>query len=333
MGKSALITGITGQDGVYLASFLARRGYRVVGTTRQWSRWRERLEDPVSPLAGVAEACDVRETDIRDLGALASVLEETNPSEIYHLAGFSRIVDFFHKPRESFESSVGVLFSLLDWIRSSESGARLFFAGSSEVFGASEPPQSEETPCRPSSPYGATKLFGWNLLKTFREHEDLFLVCGVLFNHESPMRAEDFVTRKIAKAVAEIKAGLRQHVDLGNLAVRRDWGFAGEYVEAMWMMLQAPVPRDYVIATGVSHSVQEFCEEAFGYVGLDWTRHVRKDASLVRPGEAPEMRGETRRIKDSLGWRSRVCFSELVRIMVDADACRLVVLKNSSRSS
>jgi GDPmannose 4,6-dehydratase len=314
----ALITGITGQDGSYLAEFLLEKGYQVWGMIRRAST------ENVSRIAHIVDKITLVQGDLLDQLSLISVLEETRPAEVYNLAAQSFVPTSWRQPVLTAEFTAIGVTRMLEAIRSVDPSIRFYQASSSEMFGlAAEIPQSEGTPFHPRSPYGVAKVYGHFATVNYREAYDLFAVSGILFNHESPRRGIEFVSRKISDGVARIKLGLADELRLGNLDARRDWGFAGDYVEAMWQMLQQSEPRDYVVATGVEHSVRDFVETAFRRVGLDWNAHVVIDSALMRPAEVDHLVGDASRARADLGWEGRVSFSELVVMMVDADLGRL----------
>ncbi len=319
-GKKALITGITGQDGSYLAEFLLAKGYEVHGLIRRastfnTSRINHLYVDPHEPGARFF----LHYGDICDSGQLSHLIYNLKPEEIYHLAAQSHVRVSFDMPEFTGDVSGLGATRLLEAIRRSGIDTRFYQASSSELFGASPPPQNEETPMQPRSPYAAAKLYAYWMVRNYREAYGLYAVNGILFNHESPRRGETFVTRKITRALARIKLGLQQKLYLGNLEARRDWGYAPDYVEAMWLMLQQDTPEDFVIATGEAHSVQEFLEEAFAYQDLDWRQYVEIDPRYFRPTEVESLLGDASKARQRLGWQSKVTFSELVRLMVDAD--------------
>jgi GDPmannose 4,6-dehydratase len=319
--KRALITGITGQDGSYLAELLLKKGYEVHGIIRRastfnTSRIDHLYQDP--HIHGVR--LFLHYGDLSDSVNLVKLLYDLQPEEIYHLGAQSHVRVSFDIPEYTADITAVGTIRILEAIRETKVKTRFYQASSSEMFGkAHEIPQRESTPFHPRSPYGAAKVFSYWATVNYRESYNLFACNGILFNHESPRRGETFVTRKISRAVAYIKAGLQTKLFLGNLDAKRDWGYAPEYVEAMWMMLQQDTPDDFVIATGETHSVREFCEEAFGYVGLDWEKYVAIDQRYLRPAEVDLLIGDASKAKQVLGWSPRVKFKELVRIMVDAD--------------
>jgi GDPmannose 4,6-dehydratase len=310
----ALITGITGQDGSYLAEFLLEKGYDVHGLVRRsssFNTWR---------IDHIRERLQLHYGDLVDQNSLVRSLEAIAPDEIYNLAAQSHVKVSFEMPEYTASvTALGVL-RLLDAARELASPARIYQAGSSEMYGlVQETPQTERTPFHPRSPYGVSKVFGHWLAVNYREGYGMHVSNGILFNHESPRRGENFVTRKITMGVAAIKKGRTRELRLGNLDAKRDWGFAGDYVEAMWRMLQQDRPDDYVVATGETHSVREFLEEAFSYAGLDWHAHVVVDPRYFRPAEVDILLGDASKARGVLGWRPQVTFKELVRLMVDAD--------------
>jgi GDPmannose 4,6-dehydratase len=318
MTRTALITGITGQDGSYLAEYLLSLGYRVVGMTRRSSTVTvERIEH-------IIDQIELIQGDLLDQASLGYAVRETEPDEVYNLAAQSFVPTSWNQPVLTGEFTALGVTRLLETIRQVNPGIRYYQASSSEMFGkVAEVPQHELTRLHPRSPYGVAKVYGHWITVNYRESYDLFAVSGILFNHESPRRGLEFVTRKVTDAVARIKHGLSDRLRLGNLDARRDWGFAGDYVRAMHMMLQRDSPTDYVIATGNTHSVRELCEAAFSHVGLDWDRYVEVDQSLVRPAEVDLLVGNATKARDELGWAPSVDFDGLVRMMVDADLERV----------
>ena len=321
----ALVTGVTGQDGSYLAEFLLAKGYEVHGTTRRTSldntgRLRGILADPAS-----AERLQLHTSDVTDGASLVRLLEATQPDEIYNLAAQTHVAVSFEVPEQTMQTTGLGPLRLLEGLRSLGSTARFYQASSSEMFGSAPVPQSEHSPLRPRSPYGCAKALGHCLVSSYREAYGLFAVSGILFNHESPRRGETFVTRKITRGVADIRAGRTGVLRLGNLDARRDWGFAGDYVEAMWLMLQQDEPEDYVVGTGVAHSVRQFCELAFGQAGLRWEDHVRTDPRFVRPAELDHLVADPTKANRDLSWKPKVDFEGLVSMMVEADIRRELV--------
>jgi GDPmannose 4,6-dehydratase len=318
MAKRAIITGITGQDGSYLAELLLDQGYSVTGMVRRASTpnlWRiEHLLDRIT----------LRPADLLDQLSLVRIIQDVRPHEFYNLAAMSFVPASWDQPLLTGEyNSMGVT-RILEAIRQIDAGIRVYQASSSEMYGrVREIPQTEVTPFYPRSPYGVSKVFGHYITVNYRESYGIFAVSGILFNHESPRRGLEFVTRKVTDGVARIKLGLADHVSLGNLDACRDWGFAGDYVRAMWLMLQQEKADDYVIATGKSHSVRQLVEVAFGHAGLDWERYVRLDPALLRPAEVDHLVGDSGKARHLLGWEPRVDFEQLVTMMVDADLERL----------
>jgi GDPmannose 4,6-dehydratase len=314
----ALITGVTGQDGSYLAEFLLSKGYEVVGVVRRTSHHSyERIEHLLERIQVVA-------ADLLDQHSLTVVLQETRPDEVYNLAAQSYVPTSWTQPVLTGEFTALGVTRILEAVRLVHPGARFYQASSSEMFGrVTETPQREGTPFYPRSPYGVAKVYGHWITVNYRESYNLYAVSGILFNHESPRRGIEFVTRKVTDGVARIKLGLAQEIPLGNLDARRDWGFAGDYVEAMWRMLQQPTPQDYVVGTGQTHSVRDLVEAAFGHVGLDWRKHVKSDPRYMRPAEVDLLQADPAKAKRELGWTPTVGFRELVAMMVDADLERL----------
>src|SRR4051795_4384732 len=325
MAKRALITGITGQDGSYLAELLLEKGYEVFGTARRLSApnsWRiDHLLDRVTLLPA----------DLLDQLSLLKVIEQVRPQELYNLAAMSFVPASWDQPMLTGEFNSQGVTRVLDAVRRVDPAIRFYQASSSEMFGkVREVPQTEITPFYPRSPYGVSKVFGHYITVNYRESYDLFAVSGILFNHESPRRGLEFVTRKITDGVARIKLGLSDTLSLGNLDAQRDWGFAGDYVQAMWLMLQQERADDYVIATGISHSVRQLVETAFTHVGLDWNKHVTLDPKLVRPAEVEHLIGDNAKACAALGWKPKVDFTALVKMMVDADVTRVAAEPRSA---
>lgn len=319
--KKALITGITGQDGSYLAELLLSKGYEVYGIIRRSSSFNTGRIDPIyrDPHAANIHLRLVY-GDLNDASSLNKLIRTIQPDEIYNLGAQSHVRVSFDIPEYTAEITGLGTIRLLEAIRESGLNPKFYQASSSEMFGkVQEVPQRETTPFYPRSPYGAAKLYGHWITVNYREAYNMFACSGILFNHESPRRGETFVTRKITKAAARIKLGLQEDLYLGNLDAKRDWGFAGDYVEAMWLMLQQPVPDDYVIATGETHTVREFLEVAFGHLGLDWKGHVKIDPRYYRPTEVDLLIGDASYAKKSLGWEPKVRFKELTIMMVEAD--------------
>lgn len=320
--KKALITGITGQDGSYLTELLLSKGYEVHGLIRRASTFNTRRIDHLyHDPHGNGEKVNLflHYGDMTASGTLLEVIYNVQPEEIYNLGAQSHVRVSFDMPEYTADVTGMGTIRLLDAIRRSGIQSRFYQASSSEMFGGANPPQNENTPFEPRSPYAAAKLYAYWMTRNYRDGYAMFTSNGILFNHESPRRGETFVTRKITRALAAIMAGKQQHLYLGNLDSRRDWGYAPEYVEAMWLMLQQDAPDDYVIGTGEAHTVREFLQEAFGYVGLDWNDYVRIDPRYYRPTEVDYLLADTSRAAEKLGWRPKVCFRDLVRIMVDAD--------------
>ncbi|MEW2162170.1 GDP-mannose 4,6-dehydratase [Streptomyces sp. NPDC007084] len=320
MTKTALITGVTGQDGSYLAELLLSKGYRVHGLVRRSSSFNTERIDHIYQGPQEAERRFVlHHADLSDGVALVNLLREIQPDEVYNLGAQSHVRVSFDAPLYTGDvTGLGAL-RLLEAIRASGVETRIYQASSSEMFGSTPPPQNEDTPFHPRSPYGAAKVFGYWATVNYREAYGMFAVNGILFNHESPRRGETFVTRKITRAVARIKAGLQDRLYLGNLDAVRDWGYAPEYVDAMWRMLQHDEPTDYVVATGVPATVRQFVETAFTHAGLDWNEHVRYDPKYERPSEVDALIGDASKAQELLGWKPTVLVEELARIMVDAD--------------
>jgi GDPmannose 4,6-dehydratase len=314
----ALITGVTGQDGSYLAELLLAKGYEVVGVVRRTSHHSyERIEHLLERIQVVA-------ADLLDQHSLTVVLQETRPDEVYNLAAQSYVPTSWTQPVLTGEFTALGVTRILEAIRLVHPTAKFYQASSSEMFGrVTETPQRETTPFYPRSPYGVAKVYGHWITVNYRESYNLYAVSGILFNHESPRRGIEFVTRKVTDGVARIKLGLAKQIPLGNLDARRDWGFAGDYVEAMWRMLQQPSPQDYVVGTGQTHSVRDLVEAAFGHVGLDWREHVTSDPRYMRPAEVDLLQADPGKAKRELQWSPKVNFRELVSMMVDADLERL----------
>jgi GDPmannose 4,6-dehydratase len=316
-GRRALITGVTGQDGSYLAELLLEKSYEVYGMMRRASTESvERIEHLVDRI-GLVQA------DLLDPTSLDGALREIGPHEVYNLAAQSFVPTSWRQPVLTAEFTAVGVTRMLEAIRAVDPEIRFYQASSSEMFGRATPPQNEQTPFHPRSPYGVAKVYGHFITVNYRESYGLFAVSGILFNHESPRRGLEFVTRKISDGVARIKLGLADELRLGNLDAKRDWGFAGDYVDAMWRMLQRDEARDYVVATGEAHSVREFVEVAFEHVGLEPERYVTIDPSLIRPAEVDHLVGDASRARAELGWEPRLPFRELIEMMVDADLARL----------
>jgi GDPmannose 4,6-dehydratase len=312
---TALITGITGQDGSYLAELLLDKGYDVHGLVRRSSMLARTRIDHLH----AHERLSLHYGDLTDGVSLVNLVREIRPDEVYNLGAMSHVRVSFEMPDYTASTNAIGTLRLLEAIRAARLECRFYQASTSEMFGLTPPPQDEESKFHPRSPYGSSKLQAHWVTINYREAYDLFAVSGILFNHESPRRGENFVTRKITKAVAAIEAGVEDHVTLGNLAAIRDWGFAPEYVEGMWLMLQQDEPEDFVLATGEGHSVEEFCEASFSHVGLDWREHVRFDESFTRPAEVSALVGRADKAQQKLGWKAHTKALDLARLMVDAD--------------
>jgi len=314
----ALVTGVTGQDGSYLAELLLAKGYEVAGMVRRTSHHSyERIEHLLDRVQIVA-------ADLLDQHSLTQVLQETRPDEVYNLAAQSYVPTSWTQPVLTGEFTALGVTRILEAVRLVHPSARFYQASSSEMFGrVLETPQSERTPFYPRSPYGVAKAYGHWITVNYRESYGIYAVSGILFNHESPRRGIEFVTRKVTDGVARIKLGLAKELRLGNLDARRDWGFAGDYVDAMWRMLQQPEAQDYVIGTGATHSVRELVQAAFGHVGLDWEKHVVVDPRFIRPAEVDLLQADPSKARAELGWEPKVSFEELVAMMVEADLARL----------
>ena len=318
MRKRAIITGVTGQDGSYLAELLLEKGYDVYGVVRRASTtnyWR---------IESILDRIEIRAADLLDQLSLIRVIDEVKPHEFYNLAAMSFVPASWDQPMLTGEFNSQGVTRVLEAVRQVDPKIRIYQASSSEMYGkVREVPQTELTPFYPRSPYGVSKVFGHYITVNYRESYDLFAVSGILFNHESPRRGLEFVTRKVTDGVARIKLGLADSLGLGNLDAQRDWGYAGDYVKAMWLMLQQDRADDYVIATGVSHSVRQLVEVAFGHVNLDWRQYVRQDPRFLRPAEVDHLIGDASKAHAALGWRPEVDFPTLIRMMVDADVERL----------
>ncbi len=324
MKKRALITGITGQDGSYLAEFLLKKGYEIYGMVRRSSSTNTSRIDGCLASKGAKRGLRLVYGDLNDASSIHRIVELARPQEIYNLAAQSHVKVSFEIPEYTSEvTALGVL-RILEAIRETGVRTKFYQASSSELYGRTQiVPQNENTPFKPVSPYAVAKLFAYWATVNYREGYGLFACNGILFNHESPRRGETFVTRKITKAVARIKKGLQDYLYLGNLEAQRDWGYAKDYVEAMWLILQQEKPDDYVIATGETHSVREFAQEAFACAGLDYKKHVRIDKRYLRPLEVGHLRGDFSKARKKLGWKPKTSFKELVRLMVDADRAAL----------
>jgi GDPmannose 4,6-dehydratase len=325
IAKTALITGITGQDGSYLAEFLLEQGYRVVGMTRRSSF------DATGRIAHLRDRIELIQGDLLDQASLVSALRDVAPSEVFNLAAQSFVPTSWNQPVLTGEFTALGVTRMLEAIRQVDPGMRFYQASSSEMFGkVREVPQNESTPFHPRSPYGVAKAYAHFLTVNYRESYDLFAVSGILFNHESPRRGLEFVSRKVTDGAARIALGLATELRMGNLDAQRDWGFAGDYVRAMWLMLQQPEPGDYVIATGVAHSVRDLCRLAFERVGLDYDRYVVVDPALYRPAEVDHLRGDISKARAAFGWEPTVTFADLIAMMVDADVARHEALQRAA---
>jgi GDPmannose 4,6-dehydratase len=318
MSRRALVTGITGQDGAYLAEFLLKQGYAVHGMVRRAStEGFERMEH-------IRARLQLHQADLLDQLSIVTLLNEVRPHEVYNLAAQSFVPTSFSQPLMTAEFTALGVTRVLEAIRLVDPTIRFYQASSSEMFGrVQQEPQNENTPFWPRSPYGVAKAYGHWITVNYRESYGMFACSGILFNHESPLRGKEFVTRKVTDAAARIKLGLQSRLQLGNLDAQRDWGFAGDYVEAMWLMLQQDTPEDYVIATGIKHSVRELVDTAFRHVGLDWQEYVDVDQSLMRPADVSTLCGDASKARKRLGWTPKMSFAELVAMMVDADLERV----------
>jgi GDPmannose 4,6-dehydratase len=318
MTKRALITGITGQDGSYLAELLVEKGYQVTGVVRRSSApnlWR---------IQHLLDRIELKPADLLDQLSLIRLVDEVRPQELYNLAAMSFVPASWDQPMLTGEFNAQGVTRVLEAIRQVDTKIKLYQASSSEMFGkVREVPQSEATPFYPRSPYGVSKVYGHYITVNYRESYNLFAVSGILFNHESPRRGTEFVTRKVTDGVARIKLGMADSLSLGNLSACRDWGFAGDYVRAMWLMLQQSEPDDYVIATGIAHSVEDLVEIAFARAGLDWKKYVKLDPKLIRPAEVDHLIGNSTKARTQLNWKPAVDFKGLIEMMVDADVDRL----------
>jgi GDPmannose 4,6-dehydratase len=316
--KTAVITGVTGQDGSYLAELLLAKGYEVIGVVRRTSH------DSYERIGHLLDRVHVVAADLLDQHSLTTVIRDAKPDEVYNLAAQSFVPTSWNQPVLTGEFTALGVTRLLEAIRLAHPEARVYQASSSEMFGkAVETPQRESTPFYPRSPYGVAKVYGHWITVNYRESYGMYAVSGILFNHESPRRGLEFVTRKVSDAVARIKLGKASELRLGNLESGRDWGFAGDYVEAMWRMLQQPQPKDYVVGTGKMHTVRDLCAAAFSHVGLDWQKYVKIDPRFVRPAEVDTLLADASRARKDLGWVPKVGFEQLVQMMVDADLERL----------
>jgi GDPmannose 4,6-dehydratase len=314
MPRRALITGIGGQDGSYLAELLLAKGYEVHGMVRRGS------PGSLDRIAHVARDIAIHAADLHDTGSLKRAIRESRPDEVYNLAGTSFVGSSWLDPVTTADLTATGVIRILDALTSEAPEARFYQASSSEIFGRpTEVPQTERTPVTPRTPYGVAKSYGHLITVTYRETYDLFACAGILYNHESPRRGTEFVTRKITHAAASIKHGVQDELRLGNLDARRDWGYAEDYVEAMWLMLQQDEPQDYVIATGVAHSVRDFVNAAFARAGLDPEEYIVQDETFIRPAEVEDLVGDFSKAREQLGWKPRTSFDELVQLMVDHD--------------
>ena len=321
-GKKALVTGITGQDGSYLAEFLLEKGYEVIGMVRRTSTLNFQRIDHIQDRLTLVQG------DLLDQSSLVDIVREHRPQEVYNLAAQSFVPTSWKQPVLTGEFTALGVTRMLEAVRMVDPSVRFYQASSSEVFGkVREVPQTERTPFYPRSPYGVAKVYGHWITVNYRESYNLFACSGILFNHTSPRRGLEFVTRKVSHGVARIKLGLAKELHLGNLNAQRDWGFAGDYVQAMWLMLQQERPDDYLIASGQTHSVRELCEVAFSHVALKWQDHVIVDPQFIRPADVEQLVGDASKAHRVLGWQPGVSFSELVRMMVDAD---IAVLKKDN---
>ena len=318
MSKTALITGITGQDGAYLAQLLLDQGYEVHGMVRRSSSDRfDRIEPLIDDIT-------LHQADLLDQLSIVRLIEATSPDEIYNLAAQSFVPTSFEQPLLTGEFTALGVTRMLEAIRQVSTEIRFYQASSSEMFGTvQETPQRETTPFRPRSPYGVAKVYGHWITVNYRESYDIFACSGILFNHESPLRGKQFVTRKISDAVARIKLGKQGKLSLGNLDAERDWGFAGDYVRAMWLMMQQDTPDDYVVSTGRRHTVRDFCQVAFEHVGLNWEDYVEIDPAFLRPADVNTLCGDFSKAHEKLGWQPEVTFEQLVQMMVDTDLDRV----------
>jgi GDPmannose 4,6-dehydratase len=315
---SALITGITGQDGSYLADFLLEKGYRVFGTVRRNSTENfERIEH-------LRDKVELLEVDLLDQMSILTAIKQARPRELYNLAAQSFVPTSWNQPVLTGEFTALGVTKMLEGIREIDRSIRFYQASSSEMFGkVKEVPQTENTPFYPRSPYGVAKVYGHFITVNYRESYNLFAVSGILFNHESPRRGKEFVTRKVTDAVARIKLGLKKELVMGNLDAKRDWGFSGDYVRAMWLMLQQAKPQDYVIATGKTHAVKDLLKVAFEHAGMEWQKFVRVDPKLIRPAEVDLLLGDPSKARRELKWKPEVTFENMIRMMVDSDLARI----------
>jgi GDPmannose 4,6-dehydratase len=313
MPPKALITGITGQDGSYLAEMLLEKGYRVSGLVRRSSSLN------LDRLQNILERIELIPGDLLDQNSLVAAIQQSEPDEVYNLAAQSFVATSWRQSDLTGEFTALGVTRLLEAVRVLNPKIRFYQASSSEMFGATTPPQSEDTPFHPRSPYAVAKVFGHYITQNYRESYGMFACSGILFNHESPRRGLEFVTRKVTNSVARIKLNLQKELPMGNLQARRDWGFAGDYIHAMWMMLQADSPRDFVVGTGVSHSVEDLLQVAFRYADLDYRDYVRLDPALIRPAEVDYLCADSTRARQAFGWEPKVNFEQMIAMMVDAD--------------
>lgn len=329
MPKRAFITGITGQDGSYLAELLLHKGYEVHGLIRRASTFNtSRLDHLYTDPHVDGTKLTLHYGDLSDGSRLTTLMAEIQPHEVYNLAAQSHVRVSFDEPEHTADTTGVGTVRLLEAIRQTKVETRFYQASTSELYGATPPPQNEETPFYPRSPYGAAKMYSYWITKNYREAYDMFAVNGILFNHESPRRGETFVTRKITRAVAAIKAGTQDTLYMGNIDSVRDWGYAAEYVEGMWRMLQVDEPEDFNLATGIPMTVREFLETSFGHVGLDWEKYVKFDERYLRPTEVDALIGDPAKAADKLGWKATVAPTELAKLMVDAD---IAILENAGK--
>ncbi len=320
MAKKALITGITGQDGSYLAELLLSNGYEIHGIIRRSSTFNTtRIDHIFVDLHDPNARLFLHYGDLSDSEQIANIIYNVNPTEVYHLGAQSHVRVSFDTPEYTGNTIALGTTRILEAIRRSKNSVKFYQASSSEMFGASLPPQNEKTPFKPRSPYACAKVFAYWMTKNYREGYNIFACNGILFNHESPRRGETFVTRKITRSIARILAKKENYLYLGNLDAKRDWGYAPEYVECMWKMLQNKRPEDFVVGTGETHSVREFLEETFSYAGLDWNEYVKIDQRYFRPTEVEELIADTTKAKEKLNWNPKIKFKDLVKVMVDAD--------------
>lgn len=326
--KKAFITGITGQDGSYLAEFLLEKGYKVYGMTRRSST------DSLERIEHIKDRIEIVHGDLIDQSSITAILQESQPEEIYNLAAQSFVKSSWSEPLATGEyTALGVL-RVLEAMRQVCPKAKFYQASSSEMFGVAPSPQNEKTPFHPRSPYAVSKVFGHYITINYRESYGLFACCGILFNHESPRRGLEFVTRKISDGVAKIKLGLANELRLGNMDAKRDWGYAGDYVKAMWLMLQQNKPDDYVVGTGINHSVKEFVEAAFRAADIsNWKKYVKVDPKFFRPADVSELRADASKARKKLGWKPKVGFNELVKMMVEQDIERQSLIKAQKKLS